>query len=141
MALLLVAATGCSNTSSGSADAGTKPAAGQIPIGAGPQHRYAVQPQPAAETCHYRHTVGQPLPDPVCTPGAFNPDVTPATIITIICGKGGYTSGIRPPANITDKEKHRNAVSYSYADSPHDAEYDHLISLQLGGDPNDPRNL
>lgn len=22
-----------------------------------------------------------------------------------------------------------------------DAEYDHLISLQLGGDPNDPRNL
>ncbi|GLY80598.1 hypothetical protein [Actinoallomurus iriomotensis] len=142
-ALLLVAPTGCSTTGSsgGTADAGTKPAAGQIPTGAGPQRRYTVQSQPAAGMCHYRHTGGQPLPDPACTPGALNPDVTPATINTTICRKGGYTSGIRPPANITDKEKHLNAASYGYADSLHDAEYDHLISLQLGGDPNDPRNL
>jgi hypothetical protein len=31
-------------------------------------------------------------------------------------------------------------VAYGYTGPLHDAEYDHLISLQLGGDPNDPRN-
>lgn len=32
-------------------------------------------------------------------------------------------------------------MAYGYTGPLHDAEYDHLISLQLGGDPNDPRNL
>ncbi len=39
------------------------------------------------------------------------------------------------------KEKTANAKSYGYTGSMRDAEYDHLISLQLGGDPNDPGNL
>ncbi|GAA1500877.1 hypothetical protein GCM10009760_63120 [Kitasatospora kazusensis] len=43
--------------------------------------------------------------------------------------------------NITGKEKAANAASYGYTGPMGDAEYDHLISLQLGGDPNDPRNL
>jgi hypothetical protein len=42
---------------------------------------------------------------------------------------------------VTGKEKRLNAKSYSYSGSMSDAEYDHLISLQVGGDPNDPRNL
>jgi len=45
----------------------------QSPTDARPQHHYTVQSQPAAGTCHYRHTGGQPLPDPACTPGALNP--------------------------------------------------------------------
>jgi hypothetical protein len=116
-------------------------AAGAIPVGPGPQQHYTVQPQPPAGSCRYRHEGGQPLPDPSCTPGATNPDVKQATISDTICRKGGYTKGIRPPVSITDPEKHANAASYSYTGSMHDAEYDHLISLQLGGDPNDPRNL
>jgi hypothetical protein len=32
-------------------------------------------------------------------------------------------------------------VAYGDTDSPRDYEYDHLISLELGGAPNDARNL
>jgi hypothetical protein len=30
---------------------------------------------------------------------------------------------------------------YGYTGSLKDVEYDHLVPLELGGDPNDPRNL
>lgn len=100
-----------------------------------------MQPQPPAGSCHYRYEKGEPLEDPACTPGAISPAVTQATITTTICRKGGYTGGIRPPESVTGKEKIANAASYGYTGSLSDAEYDHLISLQLGGDPNDPRNL
>nr|WP_254553286.1 hypothetical protein [Kitasatospora sp. MMS16-BH015] len=113
-----------------------------IPIGAGPQATYSVQKQPAAGTCHYHYTpAGQPLPDPSCTPGALSPAVTQATLAQTICKQGGYTSTIRPPVSITGKEKIENAKSYAYTGPMGDAEYDHLISLQLGGDPDDARNL
>jgi hypothetical protein len=115
-------------TGSDTADAGSKPAAGRIPVGSGPQHPYTVQRQPSAGSCHYRHAGGQPLPDHTCTPGALNPDVTPASLASTICRKGGYTGRIRPPVDITDKEKQLNAVSYGYTGSLHDAEYDHLLS-------------
>ncbi len=109
--------------------------------GPGPQPAYRVQPQPVRNICHYRHTAGgQPLPDPACTPGSLNPKVGPANLATTIC-RTGYTSGIRPPTDITQREKEANAKSYGYTGSLHDAEYDHLVSLELGGDPNDPRNL
>ena len=42
---------------------------------------------------------------------------------------------------MTAVEKRANAVSYNYRGSLRQAEYDHLIPLELGGDPNDPRNL
>jgi hypothetical protein len=38
-------------------------------------------------------------------------------------------------------EKIGSAAAYGYTGSLHTAEYDHLISLELGGDPNDPANL
>lgn len=113
-----------------------------IPVGPGPQSSYTAQVQPKAGSCHYRLTAAkQPLPDPVCTPGALSPAVTQATIGSTICRTGGYTSTIRPPVSVTGKEKIGNAASYDYTGPMGDAEYDHLISLQLGGDPNDPRNL
>ncbi|MFE4022258.1 hypothetical protein ACFXPZ_33495 [Streptomyces sp. NPDC059101] len=114
---------------------------GSIPVGPGPQSAYTVQQQPAPGSCHVHYTADkQPLPDPKCTPGATNPKVTPQTLKTTIC-QSGYTKGIRPPVSITGREKTANAKSYGYTGPLHDAEYDHLISLQLGGDPNDPRNL
>ncbi|GAA2780423.1 hypothetical protein GCM10010441_01430 [Kitasatospora paracochleata] len=113
-----------------------------IPVGAGPKAAYLAQAQPAPGSCHYRYTADkQPLPDTACTPGATSPAVTQANINDTICKPGGYTSAIRPPSNITGKEKADNAKSYGYSGPAGDAEYDHLISLQLGGDPNDPRNL
>jgi hypothetical protein len=112
-----------------------------VVVGPGPSGTYTVQAQPAPGSCHYGKTSdGQPLPDPNCTPGATNPKVTSADQAQTIC-TGGYTSSIRPPANITGREKDANAKSYGFTGAMHDAEYDHLISLELGGDPNDPKNL
>ncbi|MFD8753568.1 hypothetical protein ACFV0O_21730 [Kitasatospora sp. NPDC059577] len=150
-AVLLAAAAGCSpgggHTAKGSAGRSSAPAAGDaapaaIVTGPGPKSSYEVQPQPAPGSCHYRYTADkQPLPDPNCTPGAISPAVSQDNLKDTICKTGGYTSGIRPPANLTGKEKAENAKSYGYTGPMGDAEYDHLISLQLGGDPNDARNL
>lgn len=127
-----------------SAPAGSPPPAppsGSIPVGPGPQPSYAVQQQPAAGSCHYRFTPAkEPLPDPACTPGATNPKVTQATLKTTIC-RSGYTAGIRPPTSVTSRQKTANAAAYGYKGPLGDAEYSHLIGLQLGGDPNDARNL
>jgi len=143
---------GCSPTAlggsapSGSASGAAEPSgaggAGRaIAVGAGPQKTYTVQQQPAAGTCHYRYLKGEPLEDPKCTPGAISPAVTQSNLKSTICRKGGYTSGIRPSTSVTGKEKRLNAASYGFTGRMGDAEYDHLISLQLGGDPNDYRNL
>lgn len=151
--LAALALAGCnpSSTSSSSTASGqpappgiatTAPGtAGPIPVGAGPQTHYTVQQQPPAGSCHYRYESGEPLEDHSCNPGAISPAVTQVTIATTICRKGGYTSGIRPPASVTGAEKRLDAASYGFTGPLSGAEYDHLISLQLGGDPNDPRNL
>ncbi len=115
-------------------------AAADVPVGPGPT-QYEVQAQPAPGTCHYRSAAdGETLPDPACTPGATNPKVTPDTLGSTICRKG-YTKSIRPPEAITSAEKRASAAAYGYTGSLADAEYDHLIPLAVGGDPNDPRNL
>jgi hypothetical protein len=119
---------------------GCTTAAAQVAVGPGPTD-YTLQPQPAPGTCHYRTAAnGQVLPDPICTPGAISPKVTDATLDSTIC-RTGYTKSIRPPAAITAAEKEANAGSYGYTDALSAAEYDHLVPLELGGDPNDPRNL
>ncbi|KOV60919.1 lipoprotein [Streptomyces sp. NRRL WC-3618] len=129
-------------SSSGAAESGAPGGARPIAVGAGPQKKYTVQRQPAAGSCHYRYEKkGEPLEDPQCTPGAISPAVKQANLKSTICRKGGYTSGVRPSTYITGKEKKLNATSYGFTGSMRDAEYDHLISLQLGGDPNDYRNL
>jgi hypothetical protein len=146
-ALLLpvVLVSGCKST--GRALGGAKPSHGSsaaahaIPVGAGPQAHYAVRAQPSAGSCHYRYEHSEPLPDRKCTPGATSPAVTQANLSSTICRRGGYTGGVRPSSYVTGKEKTANARSYGYTGLFKDAEYDHLISLQLGGDPDDPRNL
>jgi hypothetical protein len=111
-----------------------------LPVGPGPQATYTVQPQPAPGSCQYTYIGLDPLPDPNCTPGAISPAVTQANIGSTIC-QSGYTSTIRPPEAITDTEKQASALAYSYTGSFATAEYDHLVPLELGGDPNDPANL
>jgi hypothetical protein len=115
-------------------------AVADIPVGSGPTN-YTEQAQPPPGSCHYRIADnGETLPDPTCTPGAINPKVTEATLADTIC-KTGYTKSIRPPRDITAAEKRANAASYGYTGPSSDSEYDHLIPLELGGDPNDARNL
>lgn len=112
---------------------------GSVPVGPGPTN-YTVQPQPSAGSCHVRWTAQhQPLPDPKCTPGATNPKVTLATVKSTIC-RSGYTKTIRPPEKITSAEKRASMRAYGETSS-RATEYDHLVPLELGGDPNDSRNL
>jgi hypothetical protein len=111
--------------------------------GPGPQATYRVQPQPAPGTCHYvvlSASAGDYLPDPHCTPGATNPRVTQANLASTAC-KSGYTAAIRPPASITGREKQASEAAYDFKGKAATTEYDHLISLELGGDPNSPLNL
>jgi hypothetical protein len=116
------------------------PTGGGLTYGPGPLATYTIQTQPPAGSCHYTYVGTAPLPDPSCTPGALNPQVTQASIGTTIC-QGGYTASIRPPESVTEPEKIANAASYDYTGPLSTAEYDHLVPLELGGDPNDPANL
>ncbi|GEM_PF-1091121 len=108
--------------------------------GPGPMTTYTVQPQPPPGSCRYTYIGSDPLPDPNCTPGALNPQVTQSTIGSTIC-REGYTASIRPPVSITEPEKQASALAYGYTGPFSTAEYDHLVPLELGGDPNDPANL
>ena len=109
-------------------------------VGPGVQSTYTVQPQAAPGTCHYRYQGTYPLPDPGCTPGSISPQVTQSNIGSTICSSG-YTSTIRPSSSITGPEKIGSKAAYSYSGSSYTVEYDHLVPLELGGDPNDPANL
>jgi hypothetical protein len=84
--------------------------------------------------CHVREVnrqAGLVLPDSACTPGAIDPAVTQANIQQTIC-KTGYTGDIRPSASITKKFKQQSLAEYGLIYN-HSTEYDHLVSLQLGG--------
>jgi hypothetical protein len=83
---------------------------------------------------------GAILADPSRTPGVLNPDVTQSNIRATIC-RHGWTETIRPPTSYTNGLKRRQMRQYGEAGSLSDYQEDHLISLELGGSPTDPRNL
>jgi hypothetical protein len=101
---------------------------------------HVVQPQPAPGRCHAKGSGDYSEPDPRCTPGALNPAVTQRTIDQTIC-VSGWSAKVRPSPSITDREKRASMAAYGDHGSPSDFEYDHLVSLELGGASNDPRNL
>ena len=74
------------------------------------------------------------------TPGVLNPDVTPSSLRVTVC-KRGWTRTIRPPVSYTNDLKRRGLRQYGLRGPPSAYQEDHLISLELGGHPTDPRNL
>ena len=80
------------------------------------------------------------MPIKSITPGAFNVRVRQGTIRRTIC-KAGWTAKIRPPVSYTNALKIRQMPLYELGGSPSLYEEDHLIPLELGGAPRDPRNL
>jgi hypothetical protein len=74
------------------------------------------------------------------TPGVLNPDVTQSTIRRTICRRG-WTRTVRPPVGYTNDLKRRGLRAYGLRGPPSRFQEDHLISLELGGSPTDPRNL
>ncbi|WP_410585871.1 hypothetical protein [Amycolatopsis sp. lyj-23] len=129
-----LALAGCRpSTTAAPAPAPTGAATGGLPAGS------SSSPMPGPSSCKLGHQDGQPLPDPHCTPGAVNPAVRQDSIADTIC-KSGWTKTVRPPTSKTNAMKAASARSYGL--TPGDkGEYDHLVSLELGGAPDDPRNL
>lgn len=82
------------------------------------------------------------LPTHSLTPGATNPKIGQANIKQNICKKGWSTKSIRPPSDYTETLKKKQLQQPRYTDKkPADYEEDHLISLEIGGHPRDPKNL
>jgi hypothetical protein len=77
---------------------------------------------------------------PRLTPGVVNTEVRQETIAGTIC-RHGWTRTIRPPTTYTAALKLRQMREYGVGGEPSDYQEDHLISLELGGHPTDPRNL
>ena len=80
------------------------------------------------------------LPDPKCTPGTIDSSVTQDNIYSTIC-VSGYTKTVRPPVSITEPQKFESMKAYGVTDSPSNYEFDHLIPLEIGGAPDDMKNL
>jgi hypothetical protein len=92
-----------------------------------------VGPSPSASTA------GLPRRD--ITPGAINPAATQANLASTVC-MAGWAQTVRPPAAYTSALKIAQIYQYAYDDRDvsHYQE-DHLVPLELGGAPRDPRNL
>ena len=94
---------------------------------------------------HFLATADGPvLPNAQVTPGAINPAVTQGNIGETICVLG-YTKTIRPPSSYTTalKKSQLRTLPYSSYGSTDTKlfEEDHLIPLELGGNPTSPKNL
>ncbi|MFZ1992635.1 MAG: hypothetical protein WAU75_00890 [Solirubrobacteraceae bacterium] len=101
---------------------------------------HVVAPQPPAGSCRATGDGLYSLPDSGCTPGAIDPAVTQANIARTIC-RAGYSESVRPSESITEREKRASLEAYGDTRPLSAYEYDHLVSLELGGAVNDARNL
>jgi hypothetical protein len=136
--VLGVLAAGC-GVRSADATTSQSPAGSPTGLAASTPDPTAVQPQPPPRSCHARGSGLFSLPDRRCTPGAVDGSVTQANIDETIC-RAGYTRTVRPPESITKREKQAGLAAYGDTGPAHHYEYDHLVALELGGAPNDPRN-
>jgi hypothetical protein len=97
---------------------------------------------PATKTRVGRIGPADIYPIPSITPGAINPEITQENIHETICNPNWSTKSERPPSNYTNRLKREGFDQYNDADRDmHDYEEDHLIPLEIGGNPTDPRNL
>jgi hypothetical protein len=79
---------------------------------------------------------GGQLPDPRCTPGAYDPAIT----TSVLCSPGYTTGSYRPPESQTEKFKFDQAYPAYGIPADTRSELDHLVPLELGG-ANDAANL
>jgi hypothetical protein len=94
-------------------------------------------------SCFYFNSFAQSnaLPDQRHTPGSIDPRVTQENIDSTICVKG-YTDQVRPDKKYTNRLKYEQMRQLGYSDlNPRNYEQDHLIPLNIGGNPSDPKNL
>ena len=90
---------------------------------------------PSGETTTV-HRVGPPAmyPRPDLTPGVFAANVGKEQVCT-----DGYTDTVRHKFNLAERRFYFNRYGIPYDKRKH--QIDHFLSLELGGDPMDPRNI
>lgn len=106
-------------------------------------------PPVEVEATRYR-SISDPGPTPTClslflpikrlTPGIYLGSVSQTTIRKTICNSS-WTRTIRPPVGFTNALKLKQMPLYGEEGSPAQYEEDHLIPLELGGAPRNPKNL
>jgi hypothetical protein len=84
----------------------------------------------------YRCHVEGKLPDPRCSPGAYDPQITTA----VLCAPGYSTRSYRPPSSETSRFKRQVAYPAYGIPAGTRTELDHLVPLELGG-ANEASNL
>lgn len=128
-ALAVLAVAGCSHPAARPVAGWPRPRSAAPAPSDGRQH--VTGAIPAAGTCHLRKAAAGAgdLPDPACTPGATDPQVTQDTIGQTICVHG-WTTQIRPPVSETGPAKTRLMRAYNVSGA---SELDHLVPLELGG--------
>lgn len=94
----------------------------------------------ASRTKTFGCVITNDLPDAQCTPGDIDTRVTQENLTETICVIG-YTKTVRPPTSYTNKLKVTLMKAYGFTDSPKRYELDHLIPLELGGNPTSEANL
>ena len=83
------------------------------------------------------------LPNRQLTPGAINPAVTQSNIRSTIC-VSGWTATVRPPVSYTNQLKYDQLHSGYNLDGDlnmKDYEEDHIVPLEVGGNPSSTLNL
>ena len=83
------------------------------------------------------------LPNTNLTPGLINPAVTQLNIRSTIC-VSVWTATVRPPVSYTNKLKYDQLHSGYNLDGDlnmKDYEEDHIVPLEVGGNPSSPLNL
>jgi hypothetical protein len=98
-------------------------------------------PQPSNITAVHKAGPSWAYPDPSRTPGFTNSDITQANIEQTICNPEWSTKSIRPPSSYTTRLKKEQMQEWGLPGTTADYEEDHFISLELGGNTTDPRNL
>ena len=84
--------------------------------------------------------IGPPEAYPPAGIGLANPVVTQENIRQTICAVG-WIRAQRPSAEYTNKLKRQWLVSRHESVPMNSGEWDHDISIELGGHPTDPRNM
>jgi len=82
----------------------------------------------SGEHCHVIATPGGGLPDPKCTPGSIDPQITAASLCPY-----ASTRAYRPPESQTQAFKYGQAYPAYGIAAGTKTELDHLVSLELGG--------
>ena len=101
-------------------------------------------PQPAKISVNPAERMGPAdiYPNAAITPGAINSEITQENIDQTICNPHWSTRSERPPEDYTYRLKREQMAEYHDSDtSTRDYEEDHLIPLELGGNPTNPKNL